>query len=59
MNLENLNVVELNAHEMQNTEGGGKIAQWAGYAAGYVAGKVEQATEWFYEAMETYAPTKM
>lgn len=58
MNLENLNVVELNTQEMQNVDGGGKIAEWAGYVAGYTAAKLEQAADWFSETMQTYAPTK-
>jgi len=59
MNLENLNVTELNAQEMQNVDGGGKIAEWVGYTAGYVAGKLEEAAEWVSETMEAYAPTKL
>lgn len=47
MNLENLNVVELNAHEMQNTAGGGivEILRGAAYVAQLVAAGVEALNE--------------
>jgi hypothetical protein len=59
MNLEKLDLVELNTREMMCIQGGGKIAKWFGYAMGYAAGKIEQATEWFEETMRDYGPVRV
>ncbi len=59
MNLEKLDLVVLDAQEMMRIQGGGKIAEWFGYAIGYAAGKIEQATEWFEETMRDYGPARV
>ena len=44
-NLENYGVLEMNAKEITEIDGGSKLAQWFGYTIGYIDGSMQEFSQ--------------